>query len=98
MWNLWTGKQIAQPPGHTRAVRDIALSHAPIGTLVAVSGSLDGSVRIWDVRGRRAFAPALTEHSGAVWSVATGVLDDSNVVLSAGVDQRIIVRKIRKFA
>ena len=53
--------------GHTGAITSLAYS--PDGWTV-VSGSHDGTIRIWDAQSGAAVGEPLTGHTGSVWSVA----------------------------
>jgi len=55
------------------------------GRDLIVSGSHDGTVRIWDTAGSEAGNP-LTGHIGPVYAVAIGSLDGRNVIVSGSHD------------
>ncbi len=57
---------------------------------VIVSGSYDGTVRIWDATGRPVVDP-LTGHSSSVSSVAVGRLGDRDVIVSGSGDGTVRV-------
>ena len=61
-----SGRLLATLQGHTGAVYGVALWGD--GRLVA-SGSLDGTVRLWEAASGRCLA-TLQGHTGAVWGVA----------------------------
>ena len=66
LWNLCRGGQLATLTGHENTVTCSGFS--PDGTCLA-TGSQDGTVRIWDVPGRKAIT-TLKITGAAVWSVA----------------------------
>jgi WD40 repeat protein len=89
--SVWADTPIVYLNGHTESVTAVDWS-AETGTLV--TGSLDATVRMWDVAGRRSFAVA-HGHADAISSltlsrdgrlVASGSLD--GVVLLSGVPRR----------
>lgn len=47
IWNVDSGKLVANLHGHTKSVRDVTFSQD--GKLLASAGGEDGTVRIWDV-------------------------------------------------
>jgi WD40 repeat protein len=54
LWDVASGKQIGAPMvGHRWAVNTVATTVLPGGQVVAVSGSSDGSLRVWDLVARR---------------------------------------------
>jgi WD40 repeat protein/class 3 adenylate cyclase len=53
--------------GHLLSVSSVSMS--PNGAFLA-SGSVDGTIQLWDVRQRRALGPPLVGHDGAITSVA----------------------------
>jgi WD40 repeat protein/predicted Ser/Thr protein kinase len=66
LWNLCRGNQLATLTGHDRTVTCAAFS--PDGNRI-VTGSMDGTARIWDVKQHTCLAILkITDH--AVWSVA----------------------------
>jgi WD40 repeat protein/serine/threonine protein kinase len=69
--------------GHRHAVTGVALS---LDGAVAVSGSKDRSLKVWDVPSGRCRA-TLRGHEGSVWSVC--VSDDGRRALSGSQDQTV---------
>ena len=82
LWDVATGRVLRSLRGHEQAVMSVAV--AGDGRTV-VSGSWDGTVRVWD-----ALAPAgqasltLRGHAGQVWTV--GCSRDGRTIVSAGAD------------
>lgn len=66
LWNLCRGDQLATLSGHEWIVTCVAFS--PDGRRL-VTGSMDGTARIWDLAGRTNLT-VLGPMTGAVWSVA----------------------------
>jgi WD40 repeat protein len=87
---VWaTGTNLSRPArntitGHTgvNAVACTLLDGRPI----AVTGSRDGTVRIWDVATGRQIGNALPSRAGAVNAVATTVLDGRPVAVTGSSD------------
>ena len=75
--------------GHTGEITGLAFS--PDGRLL-VSGSLDETVRMWDVNRRNQIGLPLTGHSGAVRSVAFSA--DGQTFVSGGDDNAVILWSI----
>jgi WD40 repeat protein len=66
LWDLATGKEVRQFPGHTQRVEAVAFS--PDGKQ-AVSASFDKTLKVWDV-GTGKELKTLSGHRGAVYAVA----------------------------
>jgi WD40 repeat protein len=75
-----SGREIEQLKGHTQTVRGVAFTR---DGRFAVSGSDDGTVRVWDVTSGTEVR-SFTGHSGAVTSVT--VSPSGRYVASASVD------------
>lgn len=78
LWNLCRGDQLATLSGHEWIVTCVAFS--PDGRRL-VTGSMDGTARIWDLAGRTNLT-VLGPMTGAVWSVA--FTRDGGTVMTAG--------------
>lgn len=63
IWNAHTGEKIRELPGGLEPVRGLAIS--PTGTDIA-SGSIDGSVQLWEVETGAAIGKPLRGHSKEV--------------------------------
>jgi hypothetical protein len=86
LWLAGLGSEPVQLQGHASAVT--SLSFAPDGRRLA-SASLDGSVRLWDVRNPDQKPIELLGHSGWVWAVA--FLADGETLVSGGADRSVRV-------
>jgi hypothetical protein len=75
LWNI-KGTQVGKLAGHTGSVRSLASSARGL----IVSGSDDGTVRLWS----KAESRSLTGHEGPVASV--GVSSDGQKIISGGLD------------
>ena len=94
VWDLSTGTTLGEPlTGHTNTITSIAID-VVAGETVAVSGSRDGTARVWGLSdpsaGLQRGVP-FVEHCGAVHAVALAELDGATVVLSGGADNRVHV-------
>jgi len=78
-WDVETGAEELRLQEHALAVRSLALLDAS----TVASGSVDTSIRIWDVRAQRGSAAVLEGQSDAVMSMA-GVEAANRLLLSAG--------------
>lgn len=74
--------------GHEKAVTSVVFS--PSGKWV-VSGSLDGTVRIWDVKSG-VVKSVIRAHTGEVYSVSISV--DERFIASASFDQRVLISNL----
>ncbi|TLQ46169.1 caspase family protein [Streptomyces marianii] len=80
--------------GHSRAVA--AVSCVEIGeSPVAVTGSDDGTVRVWDLRSGRALGQPLTGHTGTVRAVSCAVLEGNPVAVTGSGDGTVRVWDLR---
>jgi WD40 repeat protein len=61
------------------------------GRPVAVTGSDDDTVRVWDLTTGQQLGQPLTGHTDSVWAVTTAVLDDRPVVVSGSDDNTVRV-------
>ncbi|MCO6456848.1 MAG: hypothetical protein J5I93_16235 [Pirellulaceae bacterium] len=80
---------VARFQGHKSPVLCVVVS--PAGDL-AVSGGMDHSVRVWDVRAGREAVGALQGHAGPVTSVA--IAANGKSVLAGGKDGRILLWQV----
>jgi WD40 repeat protein/energy-coupling factor transporter ATP-binding protein EcfA2 len=86
LWSAGRAEDPAVLQGHSSEVT--SLSFAPDGTRLA-SASLDGSVRIWNVRRLDDKPIELHGHAGWVWAVA--FLADGETLVSGGADRSVRV-------
>ena len=63
------------------------------GRTLIVSGSDDGSVRVWDAATGTPVADPFTGHTGSVLSVAVGQLDGRTIIVSGSTDATAQIRK-----
>jgi hypothetical protein len=85
------GAQIGDPlTGHTGAVVCIAYGVLDSGP-IAITGSHDHTLRVWDLTTQRQIGDPLTGHTGAVMSVTYGELDDRPIAISVSADRSVRV-------
>ncbi|GAV37632.1 WD domain, G-beta repeat [Streptomyces acidiscabies] len=85
VWDLSTLRQLRPPlTGHEAAVRGAATAVLNRRHL-AVTGSDDRSVRIWDLDGER----ETSGHAGTVAAVTTAVVDGRRVIVTGGSDTSV---------
>ncbi len=84
VWEVATGRQVAECQGLTSKVLSVAFRGDGMRLLTA---SHDGSVRQWDAETGREVAPAYDRHAGAVSAAVYS--PDGQRVASAGVDRTI---------
>ncbi|MFI6317564.1 hypothetical protein ACIBG8_08590 [Nonomuraea sp. NPDC050556] len=74
--------------GHTDSVEEVALGVLN-GKTIAVSGSRDDTVRVWDLATTTQLGAPLTGHTRSVFAMAVGVLDGRTIAVSGGYDQTL---------
>ncbi|MDX6434016.1 MAG: hypothetical protein QOE54_6382 [Streptosporangiaceae bacterium] len=85
------GAQIGDPlTGHTGAVVCIAYGVLDSGP-IAITGSHDHTLRVWDLTTQRQIGDPLTGHTGAVMSVTYGELDDRPIAITGSHDHTLRV-------
>lgn len=78
--------------GHRRPVRSVTFATGPDGEALLVSGSDDGTIRVWDPIGRTRVSESLEGHDGPVLSVSAVRPSSGPVrVLSGGEDGSVRV-------
>src|SRR5207253_1184093 len=70
--------------GHTGRVVAVATAVLPEGRVVAVTGSYDVTVRVWDLSSMELVGVAVSGHRRPVGAVATAGLPDGRVVAVTG--------------
>jgi WD40 repeat protein len=71
--------------GHSGVVSALAVG-ADDASSTAVSGSANGTVRVWDLSTGRSISVSESDHVGRIWSVACGRTQDRAICVSAGQD------------
>jgi WD40 repeat protein len=80
--------------GHTDTVSSVACTVVD-GSPVAVTGGVDGTVRLWDLRTGQQIGRPLTEYTSQVSSVACTVLDGAPVAVTVGLNDTVWVWDLR---
>ncbi|KAK2714126.1 WD repeat and SOCS box-containing protein 1-like isoform X1 [Artemia franciscana] len=93
IWDAFSGHVLLELMDHTDAVRDIAF--APDGSLRLVSGSLDKSLKIWDLKDDGNMIKTLSGHKSHVfwctWSPT------SVYMASCGSENKVIVWDMKRY-
>ena len=76
--------------GHTGPVTAVAVGEVE-GRAVAVTGGVDGTVRVWDLASGRPRGEPLTGHTGPVSAVAVGEVDGRAVAVTGSDDGTVRV-------
>ena len=80
--------------GHADKVAAVCFGVAN-GCPIVVSGSFDGTVRLWNARTGEAFGRPFEGHAGPVTSVALSEVDGRTVVVSGSHDQKVHLWDVR---
>ncbi|MGN9846116.1 caspase family protein [Nonomuraea sp. H19] len=88
-----TGTNLSRPArntmtGHTGSVNTVACTTLG-GRPIAVTGSDDGTVRIWDLTTGNQIDQPLTGHNGSVWALACTTLDGRPVAITGSHDTTV---------
>jgi Caspase domain/WD domain, G-beta repeat len=90
----WASWQLRRPhqqlTGHDGYVRAVAAAELD-GRPVVISGSSDGTVRVWDLASGAPVGDPFTGHTGGVHAVAAAELEGRPVVISGGDDRTVRV-------
>jgi len=76
--------------GHTSLVYAVATATLPDGRVIAVTGSEDRTVQVWDLTSGHPIGHPLTGHAGPVYAVATATLPDERVIAVTGSEDRTV--------
>jgi WD40 repeat protein len=88
-WAHWqTSGTFRQLTGHASTVEAVALLKIDDEPVI-VSGSHDGTVRIWDARSGQPRGQPITGHTRAVVAVAVGQVDGEPVIISGSDDNTV---------
>ncbi|HZS20312.1 MAG TPA: hypothetical protein VFA63_04900, partial [Pseudonocardiaceae bacterium] len=66
----------------------VACAHL-YGRTVAVTGGVDGTVRVWDLATSTSIGEPITAHTGAVTAVACTRIDGRPIAVTSGVDSTV---------
>ncbi|MGV9383509.1 caspase, EACC1-associated type, partial [Nonomuraea sp. NPDC003707] len=87
-----TATQLGKPlTGHTGEVLAVAVGTTLNGKTIAVSGSNDRTLRVWDLATGKQLGELLTGHTGPVWAVAVGTLNGKTIAVSGSIDRTLRV-------
>ena len=94
-WGHWTRPDRHVLLGrHATEVRTMATATLN-GVPVAVSGSQDGQIQVWDLRAGSARSGPLRGHTGEVTALAVGDVDGTPVAVSSGLDGTVRLWDLR---
>jgi WD40 repeat protein len=68
------------------------------GQPIAISTSLDNTLRIWDLRTHQQLGAPLTGHNGTVYGVAASTLDGQPIAISSSGDRTLRIWDLAKRA
>jgi WD40 repeat protein len=92
-WDLTTGRRYRdREPIDTQggAVLSVTTAQLPDGQVVAVTGSADGAVRMWDLGASRALGNLPTDFGGPIPAVTCATLPDGQVVVAAADESGLV--------
>ncbi len=87
-WSLTNGSNMIDPiKGHMRRVTSLAICQIGV-KMYAVSGSLDKTVRVWDLDNPEA-SRVLQDHYCRIWAIACTKIVGKSVIMTGGEDSRV---------
>lgn len=90
LWDLETGRPIGDPLAHSSPITAIAFSQLADGQGVVVTGSMDGSVVLWNATNETPSGRLVVGHTGVVTAVTSVNLSDGHsVIVTASRDETI---------
>lgn len=94
VWDVSTGENLRPPLiGHLGIVRGTAMPEL-FGRHLAVTGSDDRSVRIWDLDGDGEAGSWQTDHLRSMGGFVTALVDGRSVIISGDRDEKVRIRSL----
>ncbi|XP_078001525.1 uncharacterized protein LOC144454005 [Glandiceps talaboti] len=90
LWDLQSYQALHTFTGHTDKVNCVAISQSPTQPF-GISGSVDSTVRLWDLMKRESSGCPLYGHRYGVTSLHTTKVQDRQILLSGSMDNVIIL-------